>query len=57
MITKFELNEKEAAQLRSQLTGINLAFATPVVDEYIDASIYGTKPSCIMRTLTLLNLI
>ncbi len=28
--------EREAAQLRSQLTGINLEFATPAVDNYID---------------------
>jgi len=35
-VNAFAEAEKEAAQLRSQLTGINLAFATPVVDEYID---------------------
>jgi hypothetical protein len=35
-VNAFAEAEKEAAQLRSQLTGINLEFATPVVDEYID---------------------
>lgn len=35
-VNAFASAEKEAAQLRAQLTGINLAFATPVVDEYID---------------------
>jgi hypothetical protein len=28
--------EREAAQLRNQLTSLNMAFATPVVNDYID---------------------
>lgn len=35
-VNAFASAEKEAALLRSQLTSINLAFATPLVDEYID---------------------
>jgi hypothetical protein len=35
-VNAFSEAEREANMLRSQLTGINLAFATPVVDDYID---------------------
>ena len=35
-VNAFAEAEREANQLRSQLTGINLEFATPLVDEYID---------------------
>lgn len=35
-VNAFASAEKEAALLRSQLTSINLAFATPLIDEYID---------------------
>ena len=35
-VNAFADAEREAAQLRAQLTGINLAFATPVVDSYLD---------------------
>lgn len=35
-VNAFAAAEKEAALLRSQLTSINLAFATPFLDEYID---------------------
>lgn len=35
-VQAFAQAEKESAQLRSQLTSLNMAFATPVLDDYID---------------------
>jgi len=35
-VNAFASAEKEAALLRSQLTSINLEFATPLIDEYLD---------------------
>lgn len=35
-VTAFAEAEREAAQLRNQLTSLNMAFATPVVNDYLD---------------------
>lgn len=35
-VMAFAEAEKEAAQLRNQLTSLNMAFATPVVNDYLD---------------------
>lgn len=35
-VTAFAEAEREAAQLRNQLTSLNMAFATPLVNDYLD---------------------